>query len=97
MEKEALEVIDSPENAIHLTYELPRFWKRVFANFLDIVFLVLAFITVFIAVQKTAEATPQYQRADAIISSTRSDSQIFRYASSTSNGYLFNKYSVSIS
>ena len=82
MEKESLEVIDSPENSINIVYSLPNFGKRVFANFLDIIFLFLAFISIFIAVQKTTYVTPYYLRNDEIIATYREESGLFRYASS---------------
>ncbi len=81
MEKESLEVIDAPENSINLVYEQPAFIKRCFANFLDIIFLFLAFIGIFIAVQKTGEATPQYRVADSIVATYRKDSGLFEYSS----------------
>ena len=81
MEKESLEVIDAPENSINLVYEQPPFIKRCFGNFLDIIFLFLTFIAMFIAVQKTAAATPQYRAADNVVATYRKDSGLFEYSS----------------
>ena len=82
MEKESLEVINAPEKQIHLEYELPNFGKRVFANFLDIIFLFLGVISVYIGVHATTKATPQYWKNDNYIAQVRSESGLFRYASS---------------
>ena len=81
MSKEALEVIDAPENSINLVYEQPAFAKRCFANFLDIIFFFLAFVGIFIGAQKSSEATPQYRYLDSVVANYRRDSKLFRYSS----------------
>ena len=82
MEKESLEVIDSPEESINIVYSLPNFGKRVFANFMDIIFLFLAFISVFIVAQKITYVTPYYLQNDEVLATYREESGLFRYASS---------------
>ena len=80
MEKESLEVINSGENQIHLEYEEPPFHKRAIANLLDIVFLFLTFIVLFIAVENIVHITPGYRKADETVATYREESGLFAYA-----------------
>lgn len=80
MPKESLEVLDAPENTVSVVYDQPRFIKRVFANFLDFLFLFLTFILFFIIAEKCVQAGPTYGAADATISHYREQSGLFRYS-----------------
>ena len=80
MAKEALEVIDAPEESINIVYERPLFHKRVFANFIDILILFLTFIASFILFSKTLTLTPAYRNADKTVSTTRRESTLYRYS-----------------
>ena len=80
MAKEALEVIETNENKISLSYEQPPFYKRVLANFLDIIFLFLSFIVFFIAAEKIVHITPIYVNADQLVATYREESGLFEYS-----------------
>lgn len=80
MDKESLEVIESPEDTIAVVYDQPKFLKRCFANFLDFLFFFLAFIAFFIITEKCVQAGPTYTRADEIVAVYRSESGLFRYS-----------------
>ena len=81
MAKEHLEVIEHGDDTIAVQYESPTFIKRVFANLLDIIFLFLAFISVFIGVQAIVRVTPFYKTADNVVATYRRDSGLFEYSS----------------
>lgn len=82
MAKESLEAFANNPDVINVSYEQPRFFKRVFANFLDIIFLFLAFVSVFIVVEKIVQVTPAYQEADQVVARYREESGLFEYSSS---------------
>lgn len=81
MAKEHLEVLQTSEKEIRVEYKQPKFIKKVFANFIDILLLVLMFIGFFIAAEKIVQATPFYKKADGIIITYREDSGMFEYSS----------------
>ncbi len=80
MAKEHLEVLNDGVETINFQYEPPTMLKRVFSNFMDIIFLFLSFILCFIMVQSIVKATPGYQSADYIVASYRSESGLFEYS-----------------
>lgn len=80
MAKESLEVIKASENQIRLEYEEPPFHKRLIGNLLDIVFLFLFFISLYIVTENIVHVTPVYQQADTVVATYREDSGLFMYA-----------------
>ena len=78
--KEALEVIPSNENSISIVYERPPLHKRVFANFIDILLLVLMFIGFFSLFSFVTRQFPSYQHADETVAHYREESGLFRYS-----------------
>ena len=80
MAKESLESITSGENEVRIVYEEPPFYKRAFANLLDIIFLFLMSIILFIAVENIVHVTPTYRHADEIVATYREESGLFIYA-----------------
>lgn len=81
MAKEHLEVLnDNSDRLINIQYEPPTLPKRVFSNFLDLIFLFLTFILAYIGVQAIVRATPDYKGADATVAYYRKESGLFEYS-----------------
>lgn len=78
--KEALEVLEQPEDTINVVYEKAQFHKRVFANFIDILLLFLAFIASFTLFGAITNALPAYKKADHTVATYRKESKLFEYS-----------------
>ena len=81
MAREHLEVLNNnSDRFINIQYEPPTMLKRVFSNFLDLIFLFLTFILCYIGVQAIVKSTPRYKNADQVVAQIREESGMFEYS-----------------
>lgn len=80
MSKESLEALEHSENVIHVEYEHPKFHKRVLANLIDIILLILSFVCFILLTSAICHATTSYKTADQIVANEREQSGLFEYS-----------------
>jgi len=80
MNKESLEVINAPVDAVTVEYEFPKFYHRILANLIDIIIFVLMFFILFIPTNMIVTNLPAYAAADATMTEYRQDSGLFKYS-----------------
>ena len=65
------------ENTIEIKYQRPKFYRRIFANLIDILFFALAFFGLFLGFRGIVLSTDTYQNNQAQLVEIKKDSGIF--------------------
>ena len=73
-----------PDNGpIRVTYERPKFFHRIMANFIDILLFFGVLILLFIPTNAIVRNTPQYLAAEKVVNTRINDSGIYTYYDKT--------------
>ena len=75
-----------------IAYEAPPFHRRVVANLMDILIFALLFIAIFIPTNAITKITPSYVHANDVVNTTRKDSGLYIYESSTGTYMTYPTY-----